>query len=88
MKGYSTALALSLLVGIGGAARADIKAVIDFDDRTRDSNATLVTDQSGSKLSDVTQDKQKGVQTSGDTSTEGFLYIDVKDDLFKNAPIL
>jgi len=88
MKGYSTALALSLLVGIAGAASADIKAVVDFDDRTRDSNATLVTDQSGSKLSDVTQDKQKGVQTSGDTSKEGFLYIDVKDDLFKNVPIL
>jgi len=88
MKGYSTALALSLLVGIAGAARADIKAVIDFDDRTRDSNATLVTDQTGSKLSDVTQAKQKGVQTSGDASTEGLLYIDVKDDLFKNSTIL
>ncbi len=87
MKGYVTALGVSLLLGVVGAAGA-ATAVIDFHDRTHDSNAALVTDQAEGKLTDVTAAKLQGVKTSGDSSTEGFLYLNVQDDLFKDAPIL
>ena len=85
MKGYSTALGLTLLLGAAGAASA-ATAVLDLRDPSANSNVTMVTNADG-KITEVTQKGLKGVQTGGD-GTNQFLYLDVKDDLFKGAKAL
>jgi hypothetical protein len=84
MKGYVTAVGLSLLLGAAGAAGA-ASAVLDLSDTTKSSNVTLVANADG-KVSEVTEGGVKAVKTSGTADgTAGYLYLDVKDDLFKDS---
>jgi hypothetical protein len=85
MKGYVTALCLSTLLGVAGAASA-ATAVFDFSGTDPASNLAVV-DVEGGKTTSVTQKDRKGVQTGGD-GTNQYLYLDVKDDLFKGAKAL
>jgi hypothetical protein len=85
MKGSITALCLSLLVGAAGAASA-ATAVIDFRDATKNVDVATVANADGA-TTQVTQKDLKGVQTGGDGVNQ-YLYLDVKDDLFKDAKAL
>jgi hypothetical protein len=87
MKGSITALCLAVLVSAAGAAGA-ATAVMDFTDATKTSNVTLVTNADGA-TTEVTEGGIKAVQTSGTADgTVGYLYLNVQDDLFKDATAL
>jgi hypothetical protein len=78
MKGYVTGLGLSLLFGVAGAASA-ITATLDLGDPTKSVDATQVTSPADGKTTATSRANINAV------STAGFLYVDVKDDLFKNS---
>jgi len=80
MKGYTTALALSLLLGVAGFASA-ATAVIDFTDSTKNSNATVVKNADGA-IADFKEGSTNVAKTGGAAGNQ-YLYVDVKDDLFK-----
>jgi hypothetical protein len=80
MKGYVTALGLSLLLGAGGAAHA-ADAVVDFSDSTKNLNTTVVKNADGA-VTEVKEGTVTAVKTSGADGTPGYLYVDVKDALF------
>jgi hypothetical protein len=85
MKGYTTALGLSLLLGVAGFASATT-AVVDFNDKTKTADASVVANADG-KTTDVKEGTFNAVQTGGAAGNQ-YLYIDVKDALFKEgAPI-
>jgi hypothetical protein len=87
MKGSITAVCLSLLLGVAGAAGA-ATATLDLTDPTKTTNVTLVANDDG-KTTEVTEGGIKAVQTSGaDDGTYGYLYLNVKDDLFKDSKAL
>jgi hypothetical protein len=81
MKGYLSTLSLALLLGVAGAASATT-AVLDLGDPTKSTDAKLVANADG-KVTDVKEGTIAAVQTSGTDGTNGYLYIDVKNDLFK-----
>jgi hypothetical protein len=86
MKGSFTALCLTALLGAAGAASATT-AVLDFGDPSKTSNVTVVANADG-KTTEVTEGGVKAVQTSGTDGTPGYLYLNVKDDLFKDSKAL
>jgi hypothetical protein len=87
MKGSITALCLSLLLGVAGGASA-VTATLDFTDPTKTKDVALVANDDG-KTTEVTEGGIKAVKTSGsDDGTVGYLYLNVTDDLFKDANTL
>jgi hypothetical protein len=87
MKGSITALCLSLLLSVAGGASA-ATATLDFTDPTKTKDVALVSNDDG-KTTEVTESGIKAVQTSGsDDGTVGYLYLNVKDDLFKDSKTL
>jgi hypothetical protein len=83
MKGYLAALCLPLLLGVAGAASAT-QAVVDFQDTTKSSNAKVL-DTADGKLTQVTVGGRKAVQTGGSNGTNGYIYVSLPKDLFKDA---
>jgi len=79
MKGYTTALALSLLLGVAGFASA-ATAVIDFTDSTKNTDATVVKNADGA-IADFKEGTFNVAKTGGAAGNQ-YLYVDVKDGLF------
>jgi hypothetical protein len=80
MKGYVTALGLSLLLGAGGAAHA-AEAVANFEDTTKHSNVTVVNNADGA-VTEVKEGSVTAIKTGGTADgTVGYLYLDIKDGL-------
>jgi hypothetical protein len=86
MKGYVTALCFTTLLGLAGSASA-ATAVLDFADATKNAESKVVANADGATTA-VEKAGRKGVQTSGADGTNGYLYLDVTDDLFKGAKAL
>src|SRR5229473_92037 len=84
MKGYVTALGLSLLLGMAGAASATT-AVIDFNTpgMTTASTQLIATGPNG-KTTMTNIGGRNAVQTGG-TSDNEFLYVALPKDLFKSS---
>jgi hypothetical protein len=84
MKGYTTALGLSLLLGVVGAAGATT-AVIDFNDSSKSTaNTLLVTSEANGKATNLNIGGRNAVQTGG-TSDNEFLYVTIPKGLFANS---
>ena len=86
MKGYVTALCLPLLLGAAVAANAH-SAVLDLADPSKNVDAKVVANADGA-TTPVEKAGVKGVQTGGADGVSGYLYIDVTDNLFKDAKAL
>jgi hypothetical protein len=87
MKGYVTALGLSLLLGAAGAASA-ITSVLDFNDPTKSTgDLTLVTSNADGKPTDSSRGSFK-VKMTGGTDANRYIYVDVKDGLFDKSAAL
>jgi hypothetical protein len=84
MKGFTTVATLALFLGAVGAAGA-ATAVIDFADASKNKDLALATPADG-KVTEVTQQGRKGVQTGADGGH--YLYLNVTDDLFKGAKVV
>jgi hypothetical protein len=81
MKGYVTALGLSLLLGAGGAAHA-VEAVANFEDASKNTNVTIVKNADGA-VTEVKEGSVTAIKTGGTADgTAGYLYLDIKDALF------
>jgi len=78
MKGYVTALGLSLLLGTAGMASA-ATAVIDFSDTTKSVDATVVKNADGA-ITEVKEGTSNVAKTGGADGNQ-YLYVDVKDGL-------
>jgi hypothetical protein len=77
MKGYTTALGLSLLLGVAGIAGAST-ATLDFD-TGKLTDASVPTGANGATTT-VKEGTVNAVQTGG-TADNQYLYVDVKDGL-------
>jgi hypothetical protein len=87
MKGYVTALGLSLLVGAAGAAHATT-ATIDFNDPGMSTAGTaLISTAPNGKVVMGKFGDRNAVQTGGTTDNQ-FLYVALPKDLFKNSKAL
>ena len=84
MKGYLTALGLSLLLGVAGAASATT-AVIDFNTPSMTTASTqLIANGPNGKTTMTNIGGRNAVMTSG-TSAGEFLYVALPKGLFKGA---
>src|SRR5438876_1110503 len=84
MKGYLTALGLSLLLGVAGAASATT-AVLDFNTPSMTTASTqLVTTGPNGKTTMTNVGGRNAVQTGG-TSDNEFLYVALPKGLFKSS---
>src|SRR4051794_21346509 len=77
MKGYTTALSLSLLLGVAGLASA-ATATLDFD-TGKLTDASVPAGANGATTT-VKEGTVNAVQTGG-TAGNQYLYVDVKDGL-------
>jgi len=78
MKGYITALGLSLLLGAAGGASA-ATAVINFNDAAQTVDATVVKNADGA-VTEVKEGTSTVAKTGGVEGSQ-YLYVDVKDGL-------
>jgi hypothetical protein len=84
MKGYLTALGLSLLLGTAGAASATT-ATLDFNDTSKTTASTqLLASAPYGKVTMLNIGGRNAVKTGG-TSDNQFLYVALPKDLFKNS---
>ena len=84
MKGYVTALCLLL----GAASRPGANtALLNFEGPQTERQRNLVTSNANDMVTNVTEAGRNAVQTGGKDGNQ-YLYIDVKDDLLKDAKVL
>src|SRR5688572_11090946 len=82
MKGFVTALSLAALLGVAGSAGA-VTSVIDFNDASKTKDVKALGTTTTVREADI-----GAVKTSGTDGTEGFLALDVTNDLFKDSKAL
>src|SRR5438552_19078111 len=84
MKGYVTALGLSLLLGAAGAASAT-SVVLDFNDtKNTTTDVKLITSNADGAVKNVNVGGRNAVQTGGD-GTNDFLYVALPKGVFDKA---
>src|SRR5438270_6965789 len=84
MKGYVTALGLSLLLGAAGAASAT-SVTLDFNDtKNSTANAQLLSSAPNGAVKTLNVGGRNAVQTGG-TSDNQFLYVGLPKGVFDNS---